>query len=80
MEALRSAKLSLQRIQFRALEQGVSLISASIDASLLTCKKLLLLVPFHPVVESTSGVNVASSISRTRSSYSLLLLMLAIYG
>ena len=53
MEALRSAKLSLQCIQFRAVEY------------LISAEKVVAARPIPPVVESTSGVNVACSISHT---------------
>ena len=55
--ALRSAKLRRHLIQFKVTAEERSLFSATIEASLL--KKVVAARPMPPVVDETSGVNVA---------------------
>ena len=72
IEALGRAKLSRHWIQFRVTAYAVPLFSAIIDASLLY--NVVAERPIPPVVDNTSGMNVARSTPRirTRWSYSRL--------
>ena len=71
MDALRRAKLSLHRIQFSVWAYETSLFCVIMDASLL--KNVVAARPIPPVVDSTSGVKVACSISRSSILYARIM-------
>ena len=75
IEALGRAKLSRHWIQFRVTAYAVPLFSAIIDASLLY--NVVAERPIPPVVDNTSGMNVARSTPRIRTRWSYSRLALA---